>query len=394
MNFKKVHDSGSLVSAAGCRPKRRFHRRLPGLRAGVLVAVCAVVLLLISPSGVRAGLFPVYDEIKPNVAFWKDIFSRYPSTQGVLHDRHELDLVYTVLDVEKPGSEAARQRNWLRINAARAGIRDTLHHLADGKAPRNDREKQIQDLFGPRPVPDRLRQAAENIRFQRGLKDRFRRGVIRSGAFLGQIKEILRQYELPEDLAYLPHVESSFKYEANSHLGAAGIWQFMPATGRDYMTINYVLDERRDPIRATHAAARLLKENYRRLGTWPLAITAYNHGAGGMLRARDQHGDYPMIFLYYTGSRFGFASRNFYSEFLAAREVAKNAEKYFGPLELDPEWGGHEIVLSDYVPLAHLAAHLGLDVDTLHRYNQGLRAPVLRGEENVPKGYRLRIPVN
>ncbi|WP_218915028.1 LysM peptidoglycan-binding domain-containing protein [Desulfurivibrio alkaliphilus] len=346
------------------------------------------------PTGVQAEPFPVYDEIKPKVAFWKDIYSRYPSTQGLLHDRFDLDLVYAVLEVENTWDNAARRRNRNQINAGREEYRAILLHLAAGHAPRNAKEERVLALFGDRASPERLRRAADNIRFQRGLKDRFREGVIRSGAYLAQIKEILRQYGLPEDLAYLPHVESSFNYEAYSRLGAAGIWQFMRATGRQYMTIDYVLDERRDPIRATHAAAQLLRENHQRLGNWPLAITAYNHGATGMIRARNQHGDYPSIIRHYSGNRFGFASRNFYSEFLAAREVAKNAERYFGPLDLEPQRRSHEIVLSGYVSLAELAAHLGVDVATLHRYNQGLREPVLQGEKYVPKGYHLRLPAD
>ncbi|MDF1614500.1 lytic transglycosylase domain-containing protein [Desulfurivibrio dismutans] len=371
----------------------RFAHTLSSCRtiAGVM-AVFGLLFFVTCPSVSRAEIFPVYEEIKPKVAFWKDIYGRYYSTQGLLHDRYDLDLVYTVLEVENTWDNAARRRTRNKINAAREEYRGILLHLAAGHKPRNAREERVLDLFGDRATPERLRQAAGHIRFQRGLKDRFQKGVIRSGAYLEQIKEILRQYGLPEDLAYLPHVESSFNYEAYSRLGAAGIWQFMRATGRQYMTIDYVLDERRDPIRSTHAAAQLLQENYQRLGNWPLAITAYNHGATGMIRARSRHGDYPAIILHYTGNRFGFASRNFYSEFLAAREVAKNAERYFGLLELEPERRSHEIVLGGYASLAELAVHLGLDLTTLHRYNQGLREPVLRGEKYVPKGYHLRVP--
>ncbi len=111
-------------------------------------------------------------------------------------------------------------------------------------------------------------------------------------------------------MSNLPLIPSAY-----SKFGAAGIWQFTRSTGRRYMEVGYVLDERRDPIRATHAAAQLLKENYEKLGSWPLAITAYNHGAAGMARARQKHGDYPAIFKSYRSRTFKFASRNFYSEF-------------------------------------------------------------------------------
>lgn len=110
---------------------------------------------------------------------------------------------------------------------------------------------------------------------------------------------------------------------ARSKAGAVGLWQFIKATGKRYLTITRRRDDRRDPIRATEAAARLLKHNYEALGSWPLAITAYNHGKEGMLAARVAVGSSAIedIISGYTGPRFGFASRNFYAEFLAALEV-------------------------------------------------------------------------
>ena len=133
----------------------------------------------------------------------------------------------------------------------------------------------------------------------------------------------MNQYGLPEDLAYLPHVESSFNIGAVSKAGASGIWQFTRSTGSQYMRINRHVDERTNPFVSTRAAAQLLKKNYEILGSWPLAITAYNYGTSGMMRAAQAHGSYENIFNKYREGYFKFASRNFYSEFLAARNVAK-----------------------------------------------------------------------
>jgi membrane-bound lytic murein transglycosylase D len=102
------------------------------------------------------------------------------------------------------------------------------------------------------------------------------------------------------------------------------------------MKVGRGLDERRDPIRSSKAAAQLLEQNYKILGSWPLAITAYNHGIAGLLRARKSKGGEEAIFSDYSGRRFKFASRNFYSEFLAARHVANNHALYFGPAEEGP----------------------------------------------------------
>jgi LysM repeat protein len=102
------------------------------------------------------------------------------------------------------------------------------------------------------------------------------------------------------------------------------------------MTVSGRVDDRLDPIKSTHAAAHLLADNQRALGAWPLAITAYNHGRGGMLRAQEELGsDIKKIIDEYNGPSFGYASMNFYSEFLAAVDVYQAYPTYFGELELD-----------------------------------------------------------
>ena len=111
----------------------------------------------------------------------------------------------------------------------------------------------------------------------------------------------------------------------------------MPATGRRFLTVNGRVDERLDIQAATVAAAQIFQENYDQLGTWPLAITAYNHGLYGMKQAVETMGtkDFGVIFQHYRGPSFGFASQNFYAEFLAAMEVAQNYTRYFGDIPLD-----------------------------------------------------------
>lgn len=116
--------------------------------------------------------------------------------------------------------------------------------------------------------------AADSIRVQTGQKERFLEGVVRSGAYLPAIKKIFRAYNLPEDLAYLPHVESSFDTKAYSKLGASGVWQFTYSTGKQYLRIDGAVDERGDPLLAAHAAAKYLKNSYDLLGSWPLALTS------------------------------------------------------------------------------------------------------------------------
>ena len=125
----------------------------------------------------------------------------------------------------------------------------------------------------------------KRVRAQRGVKERFATGLELSRRYLEQMQEIFREEGLPVELTYLPLVESSFNIRARSPAGAVGIWQFMRTTGRRYLRVNRSVDERRDPLESTRAAAQLLKENYAIFGDWPLAITAYNHGREGIMRA-------------------------------------------------------------------------------------------------------------
>ena len=122
-------------------------------------------------------------------------------------------------------------------------------------------DRRIRDMWGAEGTPERLLQATRTIRFQLGQADRFRAGLVRSGAWVGHIADALANLGLPPEIAALPHVESSFNPAAYSKVGAAGLWQFMRSTGRRYMRIDSVVDERLDPFRSIEAAAQLLAYN-------------------------------------------------------------------------------------------------------------------------------------
>jgi membrane-bound lytic murein transglycosylase D len=347
----------------------------------------------LSPVQAAQDPFPLYDCITPNVAFWRDIYGKYPSTQGVLHDKRDLNIIYEVLDVEGTWETGARERDRQRIERAKERYLDILKSLAAGAPPQNREEKRVAALFGPRATPEEFRLAQDNIRFQSGQKDNFEKGLVRSGAYLAEIKQIMASYGVPEDLAYLPHVESSFNYKAYSKFGAAGIWQFTESSGKQFnLDVDYAIDERRDPLKATHAAARMLRHNYEKLGTWPLAVTAYNHGINGMMRAKAAKGDYERIFLEHESELFKFASRNFYSEFLAAREVAKNYKAYFGAIQVEPPVNSKAVVLPNYAHVNDLVKHLNVDLETFKSLNPALREPVYLGQKLIPKGYEVRVP--
>ncbi|HXD89694.1 MAG TPA: lytic transglycosylase domain-containing protein, partial [Candidatus Binataceae bacterium] len=156
----------------------------------------------------------------------------------------------------------------------------------------------------------------------------------RSRYYRPTMERIFRTAGLPPELVTLAEVESGFYSRAKSGAGAVGIWQFTRGTGREYMRITRYHDDRLNPTTETEAAAQLLRSNYATLGNWPLAITAYNYGTGGMASASSQyHGDYERIVRSYSGSRFGFASKNYYPEFLAALQIHQYEDQYFPNLK-------------------------------------------------------------
>jgi membrane-bound lytic murein transglycosylase D len=338
--------------------------------------------------------FPVYPSIEPNVRFWIKAYTQYPTTKGIIHDSRNLDVIYEVIDLLPPEKEGARKINKKRIKKAKNKYKKILKKLARTGAASDPEAKRVAVLFGPNATRATFRKAMHRVRYQLGQRDRFEQGLIRSGAFIEEIKAIFRFHGLPEDLAYLPHVESSFNPRAYSKFGAAGMWQFTRATGKRFMTVDYALDERRDPIRSSEAAAKLLKRDYEKLGSWPMAITAYNHGIAGMRRAKRRRGSYEAIFKNYRTRRFRFASRNFYSEFLAAREAAKNFERYFGMLELDEPVKTREVHLEGYASVTDLSRCFEVNVETIRRLNPALRPPVFKEQKYVPKGYALRLPAD
>jgi len=138
----------------------------------------------------------------------------------------------------------------------------------------------------------------------------------------------------------------------------------------------------------------LMLYNYRLVGTWPLAVTAYNHGPGGLRKAQDELGssDIAVIVKRYQGKTFGFASRNFYVAFLAALEVDRNADKYFGSIPRLPETDSTTVELPDYIPVDALAKAFKADMGALRVLNPALRPPIWNGSRFVPRGYTLRLP--
>ena len=338
-----------------------------------------------------SDLFPRPPQLEPEVQFWIKVYTEITTDAGFIHDQHNLSVIYETLHFDPDSTIRERER---KVGAERDRLHDMLLRLGRGVPPANDEERHVRALWGDDASPARLAGAADDLRFQLGQADRFRAGLIRASEWESHIAQVLSRLGLPPELAALPHVESSFDPAAYSKVGAAGLWQFMRSTGRRFLRINSTVDERLDPFRETEAAAQLLSYNYRLLGSWPLAITAYNHGAEGVRRARDELGtdDIARIVHGYHSPSFGFASRNFYVSFLAALAVSQDSEHYFGKLDRGAELEAHELKMPSAASVSTVASALGVERATLQRLNPALRPAVWNGRRTIPAGYVLRVP--
>lgn len=190
--------------------------------------------------------------------------------------------------------------------------------------------------------------------------------IPRANQYLGIMKKIIVEHGLPEDLAYLPLIESGFRSKAYSHAHASGIWQFIPSTGKIYgLRNNYWLDERRDPLKSTFAAARYLKKLYKEFNDWHLALAAYNCGEGGLSRAIIRSNSRN-----YWDLNLPRETMNYVPLFLAALTIAKNTSCFNLDNPSDTATFLFDTVrISECLDLRDIAEGTGIDYDTLRQYN-------------------------
>ena len=352
-----------------------------------LLVLLLSVLLSIFPSSYLfaqpTDLFPRPPEIEAAINFWVKVYTEVNTQSGFLHDSQHLSVIYTSLPLNRTQIEETRTR-----------IQEDLRELAAGKRDLLTRgQEEILALWPANVSNQTLRTAASNVRWQLGQSDRFLGGLQRSGAYRQHINEVIRGKDLPIELGVLPHVESSFNPGAYSSASAAGMWQFGRATGQRFMRIDHIVDERMDPYTASNAAMSLLEYNYSVLGTWPLALTAYNHGAGGIARAvrQTETTDIEKIIANYRGRSFGFASRNFYAQFLAVLEVENNAREYFGDFRLNPAPDFREIKIDAFIDAEVFASSVGISLEQLQADNPALRPAVWEGNKRIPSGFTVKV---
>jgi membrane-bound lytic murein transglycosylase D len=332
-------------------------KRIMGLQ---LVFCSALIFFLVTTTSQRAlaaeAVFPILPGLEGAVEFWKQVFTRYGANEVVFFDSADHGKIYSVL-----------------------------------RAPEGDEGRVLIERERARIVAEHDLNAPDGrVRSQRGVKEQFISGLRISGRYMSQMRNIFRDEGLPAELAYLPLVESSFNVRARSSAGAVGMWQFMPETGKKFLLVSDAVDERRDPLVSTRAAARLLKQNHQLLGNWPLAVTAYNHGTEGIFRAIDTVGtrDLVEIIRRYQSPTFGFASKNFYAEFLAAVSIAQNSGSYFPFLRPHAPLHLREIEIKRPLPIHSLLKPTAVAHGVFLEWNPAISPTA----SIIPAGYRLKVP--
>lgn len=225
---------------------------------------------------------------------------------------------------------------------------------------------------------------------KRGKSD-FEKILARSGRYMPMISTVLREEGLPEEFAYLALIESGFVPHATSIHGAVGMWQFLPATARRYhLKIDGWIDERRDPVKSTRAAAAYLKELHDYFGRWPLATAAYNAGQGAIDRAMQRSGAKDFWSLS-EKARLSEETRNFVPKFVAVTLIATDPQKYgFEAIRYETPLEYEEVEVNAPAKLDLLARMAGTDVASIRELNPALR------RNAVPPGaksFSVKLPV-
>ncbi len=226
--------------------------------------------------------------------------------------------------------------------------------------------------------------------FNGTIRDRFETWLTRFGRYRPMVEQIFAEFGLPLELGYLSLVESGFNPRAYSRAHATGPWQFMKGTGRLYgLRINYYVDERRDPIKSTVAAAHHLRDLYDAFGSWPLAMAAYNAGEGKVRRALKRSKSES----FYEIARTRYIRREtkeYVPRFMAATIIASNPDHYgFSPLPPDPHQF-EEVIVSRPLHLRDIARATRLSYREFRSLNPELRRYITPPRD---KEYLLKVPV-
>ena len=389
----------------------------------ISILFVALIGLLVSPVAqtrtvdIPVGNYPIQcneifscpTSLLPRVAFWVEVFSRWDTNTAIFHDKENPQRVYSTISRKdgcrrsRKGSSTDRERNRLK-----KALTSLANDVKNNRALSSSQQK-MRELFAGESSSS-IQSAANRIRCQSGNKNRMRDALSQFQRYRPAILDALAKQNLTPELQYLPFVESAFDPNALSHVGAAGLWQIMPQTGRTLgLKVDNAIDERYDPERATKAAALYFRNSVNDLtevafenghpviakNLNPFVITSYNYGVRGMERAIKQVGlDYERLLVEYKSPSFQTAVKNFYASFLAARYVAKNSQQFFGYIEpaATPANSLTTVVMTRSTSAKRLISSLDLNKTTLKALNPSFRKVIWDSKALIPRGAKVNLP--
>lgn len=323
--------------------------------------------------GYSTHTFSVPNEMQGEVSFWINIFTKYSTEQGVFHETGRIDKILGEIDL----TQVFANSKWSPI--------------------RREKEAELIVKRQKALISKRTGIDVKKIRLQMGLKDRMLKAIQLSGRYLPLMERIFRGENIPVELTRVVFVESSFNIMAGSRVGASGLWQIMPIIAKKSKYMNEANDLRQHPEYSTKLAAKILKQNYQILKSWPLAVTAYNHGVGSLSKIVKKYKSNDISYLVknvQSKKGFGFASRNFYASYLAALHVESHANIYFPePLFKESELQFKDIRISKK-PMKYneLLGYFDNNRALLKFYNPHLKTAYLKGKKSLPVGAILTVP--
>lgn len=309
------------------------------------------------------------------------------STIGLAEIRLTENLVADELSVPEPEQTLIEE------------VRD-LEALGDWEAGQSEQVAAAEEVQYDFPITMNRQVEYYLDFFQNKQPKTFARWMARSGRYVPMIKEKLKEAGLPQDLAYLPMIESGFSLTAYSRARAVGPWQFIQATGRNYgLTINNSIDERRDPVKSTDAAIAYLSNLYDEFGCWQLAVAGYNAGEGKIRRAIKKYktNDFWKIA---QGRYLKSETKLYVPKLIAAILIAKNPEQYgFTDIEYEPPLAYDVVEVPPWTSLKAVALACDTDFDEILNLNRQLRKRITPSNYDtypikVPKGKKTLVAEN
>lgn len=264
----------------------------------------------------------------------------------------------------------------------------------DAKRPPTE-PSTIAEALPPTTIPLVMNDAVDkSVRFLSENKGRkfMKRWIERSGKWFPMMRRIAKEEDMPEEIIFLSMMESGLDPNAFSLAKAVGLWQFMQATGQDYgLTVNFWIDERRDPEKSTRAAMRFLKDLYRDFGDWHLALAAYNRGAGGVRQSMRKTGSANPSY-WETRDYLPRETRNYVPLYIATTMINLQREKYGftdDSLAFHPEYAYDVFMVKEPTNISALAKCAGMTTDSIRKLNPELVKPCTPPGMDV---YAFKIP--